>query len=104
VVVRIDLATIEEGSSSFEYENIPIPCKACGAETNYLEIEYDPIGLKEELEVTRCPQCGTHNSFEFELEEFDERYIQREYILGDTDVNAQLHSNTTTDTESKERS
>ena len=75
IVVRIDLATVEEGNSSFEYENIPIPCKACGIETNYHEIEYDPIGLKGELEVTRCPQCGTHNSFEFELEEFDERYI-----------------------------
>ena len=38
----------------------------------------------EEVEVTRCPHCSAHNSFEFELEEFDEvRMMGRTIDVGD---------------------
>ena len=83
VIVRINADTI--GEDSFTYENTPIECNECKEITNYYSIEYDPISLTdEEVEVTRCPHCNAHNSFEFELEEFDEvRMMGRTIDVGD---------------------
>jgi len=76
VVIRIDRDSLQEGDSSFNYENEAIICNRCIGEVMFYDIEYETIIIThEEVEISRCPHCNAHGSFDFELEEFDEVHM-----------------------------
>jgi|10_taG_2_1085330.scaffolds.fasta_scaffold15055_8 Zn finger protein HypA/HybF involved in hydrogenase expression len=76
VTIRIDADSLSEGCYTFEYENTSLQCERCEEESNYHDIERDDeIITGEEIEIDRCPHCGAHGSFKYELEEFDEVHM-----------------------------